>query len=423
MNSRHDRICTLPPPPVFLDLAPTASFWQRVLFRARWTALPWEGHHGSAELIRSRRNLLLERRRQLSGHWMLCHPYSILKFGWDCFYSALTFVVFIYMPFQVFLNCPPPDDAFVLLCDAVAFLDIGATFLTGYTDEESKRVVLQPRAIARRYLRGGFATDLVAALPLQLYSEFDKCTFPTHTAMYLFKLPRLRPMQQKWVNLRKQLDLSYIATALLTVFFRTVLFFHWMTYIHYQVPLLCLGMHDTDTEWMKRFRSVWLPYESVLRKYTANLYLTCGLCIGAGYYTPVTVNIVPELLLTSFMGIVGLFFFVYCFTTLLRLVIYMQQEAFRYHGRLKELTEYMSLKRLPGPLRRKILLFLDHEFSAGYFNERHIMNTINERIKQDINMHCCKRLVDKVPMFGGMPIALTNTIIFGLIEYCICRER
>ncbi|XP_047985185.1 potassium/sodium hyperpolarization-activated cyclic nucleotide-gated channel 1-like [Leguminivora glycinivorella] len=47
-------------------------------------------------------------------------------------------------------------------------------------------------------------------------------------------------------------------------------------------------------------------------------------------------------------------------------------------------------------------------------DEKYILNTINQHIKQDINMHTCRRLVVTVPLFKGFPIMLINTIIFAL---------
>ncbi|XP_068626375.1 potassium/sodium hyperpolarization-activated cyclic nucleotide-gated channel 1-like [Battus philenor] len=415
LNSKHDGICTIPKPPIFLDLPPTASVFQRVLCKLRYQMLPCEWHHGTSAFLRSRKNLLLERRQQLSsGFSMIWHPYSPMKYYWDCIVGTLMFVVFIYMPFQVFVDCPNPSDPFILLCDAIAFIDIGSNFITGYTEEDHKRVVLRPGMIARNYLKGTFFIDLIAALPLQLYQIFDNCKYPTNTAMFIFKLPRLKSMERKWLNIQKQFELSYVTTVLISVLFRTVLFYHWMTYFHYQVPSICSHFYDMDRNWVKRFRGVRMPYNTVFKKYTANLYLACGLCIGAGYYTPIGVYVIPELLLTSFMGIMGLVFFIYCFTTVLRLVMYKQHESFLFYGKLRELEEYMSLKRLPKLLRKKIVLFLNYQFNGGYYNEELILKTINEQIKQDINMHCCKKLLDNVPIFNDMPIALMNTVIFSL---------
>lgn len=114
------------------------------------------------------------------------------------------------------------------------------------------------------------------------------------------------------------------------------------------------------------------------------------------------------------MALMGLIFLLYCFTTLLRLMMYKQYESFLYHGKLRELEKYMELKRLPGLLQKKVLLFLKYEFNGGYFNEPLILSTINEQMKQDINMHCCRKLVANVPVFSDMPVALLNTIVFSL---------
>lgn len=97
-------------------------------------------------------------------------------------------------------------------------------------------------------------------------------------------------------------------------------------------------------------------------------------------------------------------------------MVYKYSGSCLYNGRLKELHAYFRFKRLPRSLQQKIQLFLNYNFNGHYFNESSILNTINEPMKQEINMHCCKRLVVNVPLFQDMPIALINTIIFSLTQ-------
>lgn len=88
-----------------------------------------------------------------------------------------------------------------------------------------------------------------------------------------------------------------------------------------------------------------------------------------------------------------------------------------YNGRLKELQVYLKMHRsIPATLRDKIKLYVDYKFNGHLFNEEAIMATINEQIRQEINMFSCKKLVTNVPLFKDMPLALINTLIFSLTK-------
>lgn len=280
-------------------------------------------------------------------------------------------------------------------------------------------ITLNPKAIAKRYLSGMFIFDFVAALPLQCVDLMGHCTHPTYTGWYVLKLFRLISLQKVWHSLHKQMGLSFVAASTITVVFRCLLFFHWLTYLHYQVPLFYIDIVDTDNDraaqnWFQRLLVKSAATTTVFQKYIANLYFVCGLCNGAVNHTHVLDVVDPELLMNIFLGLVGLIFSTYTFTTLLRLAVYARFDVILYNGRVKELHEYMMFKALPKTLQHKIQLFLNYKFYDHYFNEEAIMNTINEQIRQDINMHCCKKLVLNVPLFQDMPIALINTLVFAL---------
>ncbi|XP_063827439.1 potassium/sodium hyperpolarization-activated cyclic nucleotide-gated channel 1-like [Ostrinia nubilalis] len=389
-------------------------------YTMRELMLPCEWHHGTFQFIRSKKSLQQERGRQVAlGHWLLWHPYSPIKYYWDCMQLIVSYILFLYIPLQVFYHCPNPYDPIILFYDGLAFLDIFSKFITGYCHEDGKKVTLERKEIARLYLKGMFIFDFLAALPLQCIKIFDDCKYSTHTMWFVFKLFSLMSMRKQWQNFYKQMGLSYVASVGITVFMRGVLFFHWMTYLLYQIPSFCAHYYKDNLDsisWFKRLHVTDSASTTVFQKYMSNLYLICGLCNGSSHYSPMADFLIPEMLVNSAMGIVGLMFLTYSFATLLRLAIYGRFEVLLYNGRLKELTDYMVFKGLPKTLQRKIQLFINYKFYEHYFNEQAIMNTVNEQIKQDINMHCCKKLVMNVPIFQDMPIALINTIVFSLTQ-------
>ncbi|CAB3256162.1 unnamed protein product [Arctia plantaginis] len=398
---------------------PTATFFQRQVSKFRELNLPCEWHHGTALFIRSLKRLRLERERHLQICWLVWHPYSPIKYYWDCIQLFFMFFAFIYLPFQVFVTCPDYYDKFILFTDAIAFLNFCSRFFTGYVDKEI--IVLEPKRILVHYLKTHFFVNLIGSLPLQLIRPFDNCLYPTHTAMFVFKLLRVFSLSDPWKNVVGQFQLSYINYVALKVMLIAIMFFHWMTYIHHQIPNLCYHFYSLDDKyfanWLQEFGIKTHASGNIttgFQKYTKNLYLVCGLCIGALYYAPLDQHFVVDFLMSSSIGLIGLLFVPYIFCALLRLTIYRQYDSYLFRGKYKALEENMAFMRLPFQLRRKIQLFINYRFHEHYFNEAELQNTINEQVKNEINLHCCKGLVMNVPMFQDMPVALINSIVFNL---------
>ncbi|XP_073958045.1 potassium/sodium hyperpolarization-activated cyclic nucleotide-gated channel 1-like [Choristoneura fumiferana] len=414
-NSKH--ACMLPKPLCYYNLPPNARCYWRFRSRLQRLMLPCEWHRGSAIYIRSRKSLEMERDRQLrSGHHLVFHPYSPLKFYWSCFVMVANLFASWYMPWQVFYHCPNPADPIILATDFISFCDIIVLFNSGYTEEDNKQVILDPKLIALHYIKGTFIFDLIAALPFQLYQPFNNCEYPTHTLFFPLKALNFYEARRKTESFFEQLDLPYPWSVLIVVAMKLLLFFHWLTYLHYQLPsLFAHFLRKEDTAawmWLKRCKVG--NTSGFFEKYVSNLYFVCGLCIGAGYYSPVNAHVCPEMILNAIMGIGGGIFLTYCFMTLLRLSLYWQYQKHSYESRVQDLEKYISNKRLPKSLHRKIQQFLSYKFSGNYLNEEQILGTINEQIKQDINMHSCKRLVANVPPLRDLPVAVVNAIIFSL---------
>ncbi|XP_028029907.1 potassium/sodium hyperpolarization-activated cyclic nucleotide-gated channel 1-like [Bombyx mandarina] len=415
-DSSLKHACMLPKPPHYLNLYPTAGFLKRQIYKYRNLTLPVEWHHGSAQFIRSQMALRLEWDRQVAlNNWLIWHPYSTIKFYWDFYFVLITFAAMGYMPMQVFHGCPDPYDYFILYADAIAFINVIICFITGYLDEGHKKIILEPKLIIKQYLKTNFIFDLIGCLPLQMIQPFHDCRYPSHTIFLIFKLFRLVSLDYQSVNLLNQLGLSYITKEFLSVVVQIVMFFHWMAYIHYQMPAFCVNLYAMDDylqRWMNRFAvNAGIP---MFQKYTINLFYVCSLCVGAGYYTPLEGHSLLRMIQTTAISLTGLIFLTYAFMKLLRLTMYQQFEVNVFYGRYKELRDYMNLKKLPTCLQRKIDHFINYKYNGHYFNERHILDTINEQIKQDINMYSCKTLMNNVPLFRDMPVALINSMIFSL---------
>merc|ERR1719429_962696 len=108
-------------------------------------------------------------RQKAAGHWII-HPCSSFRFYWDLCMLLLLVANLIILPVAIsFFN----DDlstrwiAFNCLSDTIFLIDIVVNFRTGIMQaDNSEQVILDPKLIARDYLRTWFFLDLLSSIPL-----------------------------------------------------------------------------------------------------------------------------------------------------------------------------------------------------------------------------------------------------------------
>ncbi|CAK1552899.1 unnamed protein product [Leptosia nina] len=122
------------------------------------------------KLFGSKKALMKERIRQkAAGHWVI-HPCSSFRFYWDLCMLLLLVANLIILPVAIsFFN----DDlstrwiAFNCLSDTIFLIDIVVNFRTGIMQQDNaEQVILDPKLIAKHYLRTWFFLDLISSIPL-----------------------------------------------------------------------------------------------------------------------------------------------------------------------------------------------------------------------------------------------------------------
>ncbi|XP_068082235.1 potassium/sodium hyperpolarization-activated cyclic nucleotide-gated channel 2 isoform X2 [Anabrus simplex] len=122
------------------------------------------------KLFGSKKALMKERIRQkAAGHWVI-HPCSSFRFYWDLCMLLLLVANLIILPVAIsFFN----DDlstrwiAFNCLSDTIFLIDIVVNFRTGIMQQDNaEQVILDPKLIAKHYLKTWFFLDLISSIPL-----------------------------------------------------------------------------------------------------------------------------------------------------------------------------------------------------------------------------------------------------------------
>ncbi|VUZ40380.1 unnamed protein product, partial [Hymenolepis diminuta] len=110
-----------------------------------------------------------KRRQQQHGKWII-HPCSSFRFYWDLLMLTLLIANLIILPVAIsFFNddLRPQWVVFNTVSDTVFIADIVVKFRTGIiTNDYADDIILDPKEIARQYVRSWFLLDFISSIPL-----------------------------------------------------------------------------------------------------------------------------------------------------------------------------------------------------------------------------------------------------------------
>ncbi|TGZ32316.1 Potassium/sodium hyperpolarization-activated cyclic nucleotide-gated channel 4 [Temnothorax longispinosus] len=167
---RVEHVCEMPPKEdLLLKIIPESSPWSRL---RRWflsTRIASRKHPLTLYCLKSTQAIDYEISRHLKSHPYMIHPFSSFRICWE---SVMTlFIVAALLATPVFLAFYFDEYEkwyiFNLAIDAVFMCDIVIWFFTGYYDSNTHLIVLDPRIVASKYLRGFFVVDMLSVLPLE----------------------------------------------------------------------------------------------------------------------------------------------------------------------------------------------------------------------------------------------------------------
>ncbi|XP_023333730.1 potassium/sodium hyperpolarization-activated cyclic nucleotide-gated channel 3, partial [Eurytemora carolleeae] len=135
------------------------------------------------KLFGSKKALMQERVRQkAAGHWII-HPCSSFRFYWDLCMLLLLVANLIILPVAIsFFNDDLSISRIIFNClsDTIFLVDIIVNFRTGIMQQDNcEQVILDPKLIAKQYLKTWFFLDLVSSLPMDyVFLFFDYKVHP-----------------------------------------------------------------------------------------------------------------------------------------------------------------------------------------------------------------------------------------------------
>lgn len=214
------------------------------------------------KLFGSKKALMKERIRQkAAGHWVI-HPCSSFRFYWDLCMLLLLVANLIILPVAIsFFN----DDlstrwiAFNCLSDTIFLIDIVVNFRTGIMQQDNaEQVILDPKLIAKHYLRTWFFLDLISSIPLDYiflifnqFQDFSESFQILHAgrALRILRLAKLLSLVRllrlsrlvRYVSQWEEVYFLNMASVFMRIFnliCMMLLIGHWSGCLQFLVPML-----------------------------------------------------------------------------------------------------------------------------------------------------------------------------------------
>ncbi|XP_059490523.1 potassium/sodium hyperpolarization-activated cyclic nucleotide-gated channel 3 isoform X7 [Neocloeon triangulifer] len=381
------------------------------------------------KLFGSKKALMKERIRQkAAGHWVI-HPCSNFRFYWDLCMLLLLVANLIILPVAIsFFN----DDlstrwiAFNCLSDTIFLIDIVVNFRTGIMQQDNaEQVILDPKLIARHYLRTWFFLDLISSIPLDYIflifnQDFSESFQILHAgrALRILRLAKLLSLVRllrlsrlvRYVSQWEEVYFLNMASVFMRIFnliCMMLLIGHWSGCLQFLVPMLQGFPSNSWVAINELQEAFWLEqYSWALFKAMSHM-----LCIGYGRFPPQSLT---DMWLTMLSMISGATCYALFLGHATNLIQSLDSSRRQYREKVKQVEEYMAYRKLPREMRQRITEYFEHRYQGKFFDEEAILGELSEKLREDVINYNCRSLVASVPFFANADPNFVSDVVTKL---------
>ncbi|GJQ83904.1 hypothetical protein Trydic_g19843 [Trypoxylus dichotomus] len=206
--------------------------------------------------------ILQEREKHIKSDFShIIHPFSIFRIYWEMLMLLVFCNYLVLAPVIVaFFHSDPDDNNAINLSylegifDFFCMSDIVMTFFTGYTIEQTKQVILNPRYISGHYILGGyFIMDTLSSMPTELaiyiIKSYEKLAKHWEFVKFINLLALLKIIRVKTllVYMSRVAELWHINAIVLNTakyFFISFLLLHWCGCLQFIIPCYWYGTNN-----------------------------------------------------------------------------------------------------------------------------------------------------------------------------------
>ncbi|XP_018566291.1 potassium/sodium hyperpolarization-activated cyclic nucleotide-gated channel 2-like [Anoplophora glabripennis] len=373
--------------------------------------------------LRSFGAITKERKRQLRHHKFRIHPFCTARIVWAIVMVIVIFLELIASPFK-FLLCDNLESfvytkewlTFRMIMDTFLLLNIVINCLTGYYDEPMQEVVLDFKKILLHYSRTTLIVDVLCAIPVNWAIFFslgqDVSVHIYFTWLLIFRFFLLIVFSKYFKTIADYFNINHYTYMTSMVFFYTFIFWHVMccliTFVKFHLGednQLFSGVFLEPYQYSSKSNksNVWEIYFEAIHRKSLILY-------NSGFGKDLPTN-EYQIVLIYCVWYGSSLFCIFILAMIMEINRGRTSSAHKYDEMEKQLKEYMQHKQLPAQMKSKILTYYEFKYQKRYFRENEILATISEQLRQEMNLHACRKLVENVIFFRNLPLNLLVRII------------
>ncbi|XP_072397737.1 potassium/sodium hyperpolarization-activated cyclic nucleotide-gated channel 2-like [Diabrotica undecimpunctata] len=369
--------------------------------------------------LRSFGAISAERRRHLENYPYAIHPFSTGRVVWAIIMIIVILYQFIFTSFLYLLfdfrdpnySFPYTINILRLIFDTFLMLNVVLNCFTGYYNEPMQKVVLDRRSVFKYYLSTNLIPDLLSSFPfyLDIFVPMSTNYMAIILWLTLFRYLLARSFISYSKIIASYFQIKHFNYMTTMVIVNTTLFWHIMCCVIEFIRANIIyykrfdAFYDKSEEGYFINDMFWIKYINALHHKSLLLY-------NSGYG-----KVIPkaelEIILIFLVWYGSSLFCIYILAMIMEINTGNTSSVLKYDAMERQLKEYMRHKQLPSQMRSRILTYYEFKFQKKYFRENEILATISEQLRQEMNMHACKKLVENVTFFRNLPLNLLVRII------------
>ncbi|XP_031329265.1 potassium/sodium hyperpolarization-activated cyclic nucleotide-gated channel 2 isoform X3 [Photinus pyralis] len=318
--------------------------------------------------------------------------------------------------------------AFNCLSDTIFLIDIVVNFRTGIMQQDNaEQVILDPKLIARHYLRTWFFLDLISSIPLDYiflifnqFQDFGESFQILHAgrALRILRLAKLLSLVRllrlsrlvRYVSQWEEVYFLNMASVFMRIFnliCMMLLIGHWSGCLQFLVPMLQGFPSNSWVAINELEHAFWLEqYSWALFKAMSHM-----LCIGYGRFPPQSLT---DMWLTMLSMISGATCYALFLGHATNLIQSLDSSRRQYREKVKQVEEYMAYRKLPREMRQRITEYFEHRYQGKFFDEECILGELSEKLREDVINYNCRSLVASVPFFANADSNFVSDVVTKL---------
>ncbi|XP_060536182.1 potassium/sodium hyperpolarization-activated cyclic nucleotide-gated channel 2-like isoform X2 [Cylas formicarius] len=403
--AKYGHECTLEDLPQEYPDIPGRGLWKKIRKMLIRMCVVSDSSKLYTHHLRSFGAIVKERERQILYYRWRIHPFSKASLYWSLVMIVIIFIELIITPVDFLLYDMKKTFIYSVQWKIVTWIPnifflihLIANFWTGYYDEPNQEVVLSLKRIAKNYVKTFLIIDVIACLPNHLDFVFNAGA----RAVFIFQAVSML----KYLMVVRFYKYLKISAEILGINYYTYM-------ITLVMALIMLFWHSTCCMLTFLRRYLGAEVNDIFEPSVKTFYrvLEGSLIIYNSSYGRTLPSTEKEILLIWFGWYASSLFFIYILALIMEIMHGKQSASHKYVKIERQLMDYMRHKQLPTQMRRRILTYHEFRFHKSYFHENKILGTISEQLRQEINMHACRKLVESVIFFRNLPLNLLVRII------------